>query len=83
MFQLKRARRGAIGVAAVAAMLSGSAAASAAPGPVFALQPVTSGPYYVFHADPGQTISGRIQVVNTGSAGGTAHIFAVDRKSVV
>ena len=37
---------------------------AAARGPVFALQPVAKGPYYVFHAKPGQTV--RFWVVDAG-----------------
>lgn len=80
MSQTIRAR--ATRVAALAALaIAGSLAAAqpaAARAPVFALQPVTSGPYYVFHAKPGQTISGRVRVVNTGSAAGSARVYAVD-----
>jgi hypothetical protein len=69
-------------VAALAALAAAALLALAEPAaaraPVFALQPVTSGPYYVFHAKPGQTISGRVRVVNTGSATGSARIYAVD-----
>jgi hypothetical protein len=78
VFDVKWARRAAAGAIAAAATLSQSAAASAAPSPVFALQPVTSGPYYVFHAHPGQVISGLIRIVNTGSAAGSARVYAVD-----
>ena len=68
--------------AAVAALAAGALLAAASPaaarGPVFALQPVAKGPYYIFHAKPGQTLSGRVRVVNTGSAAGSARIYAVD-----
>ena len=69
-------------LAALAALATAGFLAAASPaaarGPVFALQPVTKGPYYVFHAKPGQTLSGRVRVVNTGSATGSARIYAVD-----
>lgn len=76
--QRARLRLGALSAAlALAAPLVVAGNASAR-GPVFALQPVAKGPYYVFHAKPGQTISGRVRVVNTGSATGSARIYAVD-----
>jgi WxL interacting protein linking bacterial and host surfaces len=68
----------AVAVVALLAVAGTAAGARAPRAPVFALQPVTSGPYYVFHAHPGQTVSGRVRVVNTGSAAGTARIYAVD-----
>src|SRR5437016_13053810 len=71
-------RLGAAVAALAAVALLAVAGTASARAPVFALQPVTSGPYYVFHAKPGQTISGRVRVVNTGSAAGSARIYAVD-----
>jgi hypothetical protein len=73
-----RSRLVAVMAALAAVALLPTAASAAARTPVFALQPVAKGPYYVFRAHPGQTISGRVRVVNTGSAAGSARIYAVD-----
>src|SRR3954449_6528250 len=76
----RRVRLGAtiMALAALGVLATAGSAAAKAKAPVFALQPLTSGPYYVFHAHPGQTITGRVRVVNTGSVAGTARVYAVD-----
>jgi hypothetical protein len=61
--------------AVLLAVTAGSARASA---PTFALQPVDAGPYYIFDAQPGSLVEGRIRVANTGSRTGTARLYGVD-----
>jgi len=58
---------------------------AAAQGTRFSLQPVTydeahpeTRSYFVFDAQPGQTITNNVRVLNTGSAAGTARLYAVD-----
>jgi hypothetical protein len=57
------------------ALLPGRAAAS---GPTFALEALTRGPYFVFDAQPGATLTGKVRVVNVGGAAGVVHLYAVD-----
>jgi len=56
------------------------AAPAPAAAPSFALKPVGHAAlgYYRFHATPGQTISGRVRVVNAGKVAGTAELAVVD-----
>ena len=62
-----------------AAILLPAAPAPAA-GPSFAIKPIGHAElgYYRFDAVPGQTISGRLRVVNAGKEAGTAELAAVD-----
>lgn len=63
----------------IAATLLPSAPAPAAT-PSFALKPIGHAElgYYRFQAAPGQTIRGRLRVVNAGKVAGTAELAAVD-----
>lgn len=69
-------RRAAVVFAAI--MLPAAPAPAATPS--FALKPVGHAGlgYYRFHAVPGQTVSGRLRVVNAGTVTGTAELAVVD-----
>jgi hypothetical protein len=57
------------------ALLCGHAAAS---GPAFAVEPLDAGAYFVFDAHPGETLHGRVRVVNVGGAAGLVRLYAAD-----
>jgi hypothetical protein len=71
-----------IGPVAVAAALLAVAVPCAptalAKGPAFAVKPITERPYFVYRAEPGGTVSGRLRVVNRGDAPGVVRLYAVD-----
>jgi hypothetical protein len=74
---LRAARLVALAVVAALAPAWVPPAARAEPSTV-ALQPVGTGAYYVYDAQPGTTISGRIKVVNRGSRPASARLFGAD-----
>ncbi len=75
--RLRRAVTLAVGAILLALGLLAPAGASAQ-GVVFSITPAGRQPYFVFHASAGDTVTGRVEVVNPGATAGQVQLSAVD-----